>query len=698
MKKSVLGALLPAFILAASALSQDAPPLVNWAAPPYWLPATTAGLPSTGHSIPAEAALAVPGRETLALPSPPLPFVAITPCRLADTRATSGFPAGYGPPSMPGFHTQRSFTITGQCGIPADAQAVSFNFAVWAPVTRGDIRVFPAGVTPPGVATLNWEANILALSNAAIVPLGTGGAITVQVDGPGTIDLIIDVNGYYSPVGVVRTVNSLSGDLTLAPGTNISITPGGGNTLTITNTAPGGGVLPAGSSDQTLRHDGGSWVASSALANDGTNIGISGNLDLPATTATTGQIRLAGYPFLHVFGTNNTFLGISSGNLTLTGMYNTAVGHVALRGNTSGNSNTAIGKDALAHNTSGSGGTGLGRAVLQENTLGTFNTAVGFASMKNNTTANNNTAVGVGAMYLQNYANNDTPWDADNTAVGYEALSYNAPTSAANGIRNTAVGSWAMRQNKTGPYNAAIGYQSLYNNDSGSYNTALGYQTLLANTTGIQNTAVGDWAGHENQTGSNNVFLGNEAGYWETGPNRLYIANAAATALIYGEFDNQRVAINAMDPAATLDVNGSFRVRTLPVIGGGNPVCTGFMNVFGLCGVSDARLKKNIVSLSEDRDVLSGLAGLRAVSFDWNLSPGMLSGRTGRDLGVIAQEVETVLPEVVSTNADGYKSVDYSKLTAFLIEVAKAQQKEIDQQRAELDDLKALVRQLAATR
>jgi hypothetical protein len=130
--------------------------------------------------------------------SGPLPFVPVTPCRLADTRAASGFPAGYGPPSLAGAHAQRTFTIINRCGIPASAKAVSFNFTVWAPVTRGDLRVFPAGGGTPNVATLNWEAGIQALANAAIVPLSTGGAITLQVDGPGTVDMIIDVNGYFS--------------------------------------------------------------------------------------------------------------------------------------------------------------------------------------------------------------------------------------------------------------------------------------------------------------------------------------------------------------------------------------------------------------------------------------------------------------------------------------------------------------------
>jgi hypothetical protein len=140
--------------------------------------------------------VAAMGREARAQ-SGPLQYYALPPCRVADTRAGSGFPTGYGPPSIAGGGTQRSFTITGKCGIPPTAVAVAFNFAVWAPTTRGDLRVFPAGLATPLASTLNWEASILALANAAYVSLGTGGAITVQVDGPGTVDIFFDVNGYF---------------------------------------------------------------------------------------------------------------------------------------------------------------------------------------------------------------------------------------------------------------------------------------------------------------------------------------------------------------------------------------------------------------------------------------------------------------------------------------------------------------------
>lgn len=76
----------------------------NWPAPPYWTP--QASVPAS-RGIHAEAVAAV---------STPLPFFAITPCRLADTRG-NGFVGAYGPPALVANAT-RSFTITGQCGIP----------------------------------------------------------------------------------------------------------------------------------------------------------------------------------------------------------------------------------------------------------------------------------------------------------------------------------------------------------------------------------------------------------------------------------------------------------------------------------------------------------------------------------------------------------------------------------------------------
>ena len=62
--------------------------------------------------------------------------------------------------------------------------------------------------------------------------------------------------------------------------------------------------------------------------------------------------------------------------------------------------------------------------------------------------------------------------------------------------------------------------------------------------------------------------------------------------------------------------------------------------------------------------------------------------------GFLAQEVEQVLPEVVQTDDEGYKSVDYSKVTPLLIEGIKEQQKRIDQQEETIKELKTMVIEL----
>ena len=65
-----------------------------------------------------------------------------------------------------------------------------------------------------------------------------------------------------------------------------------------------------------------------------------------------------------------------------------------------------------------------------------------------------------------------------------------------------------------------------------------------------------------------------------------------------------------------------------------------------------------------------------------------------KQIGVIAQEVETILPELVSTDNNGYKAVDYSKLTPVLIEAMKEQQAIIESQQKEIDELKAQMREI----
>ena len=107
---------------------------------------------------------------------------------------------------------------------------------------------------------------------------------------------------------------------------------------------------------------------------------------------------------------------------------------------------------------------------------------------------------------------------------------------------------------------------------------------------------------------------------------------------------------------------------------------------------SDERLKKNIMEIA-DSAALKDVLALQPVTYDWK-NPA--SG-AGTQLGFIAQQVEKVVPELVTTNASTtFKAVDYAKVAPLLVGAVQAQQAQIDAQQKEIDDLKAEVRALRA--
>ena len=124
-----------------------------------------------------------------------LQFYPVTPCRVLDTRSPADT---FGGPTIAG-DTSRSFPIrSSSCGIPATSAAYSFNVTVVPHGPLGFLTAWPTGQSQPFVSTLNsLDGTILA--NAAIVPAGTGGAVSFFATD--TTDLVVDINGYFAPPG-----------------------------------------------------------------------------------------------------------------------------------------------------------------------------------------------------------------------------------------------------------------------------------------------------------------------------------------------------------------------------------------------------------------------------------------------------------------------------------------------------------------
>jgi hypothetical protein len=123
-------------------------------------------------------------------------FHPVTPCRVVDTRNAAG-PLG-GPILATGPST-RTFTVTGTCGIPTTAKAISANITVTEQAVAGSLRVYQGSLAAaPTADVISFLAGKLR-SNNAVVGLATDGAGTIKVrnDAPGTVQFILDVNGYF---------------------------------------------------------------------------------------------------------------------------------------------------------------------------------------------------------------------------------------------------------------------------------------------------------------------------------------------------------------------------------------------------------------------------------------------------------------------------------------------------------------------
>jgi hypothetical protein len=126
------------------------------------------------------------------LPSAGAGFFPLVPCRVVDTRS------GTSPWSGPalGAGAVRAFEMAGRCGIPADASAVAINVTVTNPTTGGSLTVYPGTGLVPGTSTVSFTSGRTRANNATI-GLVDGVLSVADRQQTGTVDLIVDVSGYY---------------------------------------------------------------------------------------------------------------------------------------------------------------------------------------------------------------------------------------------------------------------------------------------------------------------------------------------------------------------------------------------------------------------------------------------------------------------------------------------------------------------
>jgi hypothetical protein len=429
-------------------------------------------------------------------------------------------------------------------------------------------------------------------------------------------------------------------------------------------------------------------------------------------------------------GGSNIYIGNNSGEINTGGSFNLFIGNGSGKNNTATN-NMFMGHNAGYTNVSGSSNLFVGADAGAYNNSGSKNVFIGQSVGVYNTSASNNTLLGWGAG-----SSNNSP---DNTFIGYTTGSTHT-----SGDKNTFIGALAGQSNSTGSYNTFMGYAAGQNSGTtstctyvgyysgysatgygntfmgwgsgrittGDYNVMLGHGSGNLTTSGNYNVFLGTGSGHSNVSGSGNVFLGNDSGYNETGSNKLYIDNSdTATPLIHGDFGTDFLTVNGTLKVKTLEIadmgssNLGLDGDIVPYLGStsgydlGNNVVNEYWDdvvATDFITYSDKNAKDEIKTINHG---LQDLLKLRPVSYRYKKD---ISPDNRLRLGLIAQEVEEVIPEaVVNDDIDfdpetgekivtkgQYKAMNYDQLIPVLIKAVQEQHLIIEEMKKEIELLK----------
>lgn len=232
MKNTVCLTLL-GILTSITLLAQAGAPVANWTVPPYQRSSASGGL------------------TTMADISDAAIFVAVTPCRIIDTRFASG--TGHGSPALVALATRTFDMNAGPCtGIPENVAALSLSIAAILPGADGFLTAWPTGTAMPAVSQLNFLAGEV-VANAAIVPTDSLDNIDFFVNA-GPTHIYVDVNGYFVDSGTTLnastffTVNGSNGSAGTITGFNgnassTAITMSGVRGIILTTASGPSGVL-----------------------------------------------------------------------------------------------------------------------------------------------------------------------------------------------------------------------------------------------------------------------------------------------------------------------------------------------------------------------------------------------------------------------------------------------------------------------
>jgi len=317
-------------------------------------------------------------------------------------------------------------------------------------------------------------------------------------------------------------------------------------------------------------------------------------------------------------------------------------------------------------------------------------------------------------------------WNKD--SLGYYSFSSGFATKAS-GYASTSIG---LRTTATGTYSISMGDRSIASGESstsmgresiasGAYSTSMGALTVAkansALTIGVCNDntdnpsglffgstdrifQIGNGTADNARSNALTVLRNGNVGIGILNPTRplSFPAALGEKILLYpgglgevgiGVYGNElrlhadnpgsSVTFGTQDNAGTFTQSGRFQLN-----GGYGLFVNGNIWANGTTYASDARFKQNITPIESPLEKIMQIDG---VQYEMNVDDFSQNNFIpGKQIGLLAQNVEKVVPEAVH-EVDGYKGVDYAKLVPLLVESIKAQQKQIDELKKQIEQL-----------
>jgi hypothetical protein len=462
---------------------------------------------------------------------------------------------------------------------------------------------------------------------------------------------------------------------------------------------------------------------------------------VPATvaSATSGSDAAHQLAKLTVSGGDASINGLTVGKGGGQDYQSTALGLGTLANNTTGSRNMAVGIESLGLNTTGSENMGVGYFTLSENTTGMQNTAVGNGALQHTGASSSyNTALGLGAAQFLtgNYntiigfksgtgSNGGLQAGDNNIVIGSNQTTYNMSGSnqlniggaifgtgltgnAGAPAGNIGIGTTAPEFRLTTVGDNGYGWAAVFRNAAGSGGVNIGSKSIYAGSESPLLGAIQGVDGNDNigdlmlNPAGGNVHIGGQAGnstdnsFPAVGRALVFHTgrNADNTDPIYffrkdTGLDVSELHLNIGDDGQPTDafVIGYTTADVFRVQANGDVSATGTVYCSAVANTSDARLKTNVRPLANGLD---NIMKLRPVSYDKKTA----IEATAYDLhenGFIAQEVQKVMPELVTEGKDKDKilTLNYTAIIPVLTQAMQQQQTEIKDLKAENQSMKA---------